>query len=88
MRMTRIGRKIEYFNSHAHVERDKILPPYSLSSDHFNSHAHVERDMIDLIINRKFKHFNSHAHVERDISMTPFTPSTKISTHTLTWSVT
>ena len=33
-------------------------------------------------------HFNSHAHVERDENATDNTNMVKISTHTLTWSVT
>ena len=34
-----------YFNSHAHVERDMLLPrEVNFSSSNFNSHAHVERD--------------------------------------------
>ena len=37
-------RTICYFNSHAHVERDKQTMGLSLQSFHFNSHAHVERD--------------------------------------------
>ena len=55
---------------------------------HFNSHAHVERD------NRKTPphfdnwHFNSHAHVERDFWELGILNAKKISTHTLTWSVT
>ena len=32
------------FNSHAHVERDKILDLLSCVQPYFNSHAHVERD--------------------------------------------
>ena len=32
--------------------------------------------------------FNSHAHVERDIQMLIYISTVKISTHTLTWSVT
>ena len=37
---------------------------------------------------QNFRNFNSHAHVERDkISLSP-TSVQKISTHTLTWSVT
>ena len=32
--------------------------------------------------------FNSHAHVERDMCGTNFGSGAKISTHTLTWSVT
>ena len=32
------------FNSHAHVERDPIIPFIGFSPINFNSHAHVERD--------------------------------------------
>ena len=35
-----------------------------------------------------FENFNSHAHVERDTNWIAQTNGTKISTHTLTWSVT
>jgi hypothetical protein len=35
---------ITYFNSHAHVERDKIAVLLSKNDKYFNSHAHVERD--------------------------------------------
>ena len=54
----------------------------------FNSHAHVERDLGTAFTPVMAGDFNSHAHVERDkIANTPsFVP--KISTHTLTWSVT
>ena len=55
-----------YFNSHAHVERDNMVPLNILSALHFNSHAHVERD------NEVLNLCNTN----------------KISTHTLTWSVT
>ena len=41
---TRIGRKIEYFNSHAHVERDYKFVSFRYDTENFNSHAHVERD--------------------------------------------
>ena len=55
-----------YFNSHAHVERDKYcLKNYPCVFD-FNSHAHVERDFLHLSSPLLFLHFNSHAHVERD----------------------
>ena len=33
-----------YFNSHAHVERDLIQFPNFWDIKNFNSHAHVERD--------------------------------------------
>ena len=32
------------FNSHAHVERDGMLPSEIEEMQDFNSHAHVERD--------------------------------------------
>ena len=32
------------FNSHAHVERDKVSSMFVKVYNHFNSHAHVERD--------------------------------------------
>ena len=77
-----------HFNSHAHVERDRRFSTASIIPTHFNSHAHVERD------NRKTPphfdnwHFNSHAHVERDFWELGILNAKKISTHTLTWSVT
>ena len=40
---------------------------------------------MDLIV---YKHFNSHAHVERDLQRVWNPMLKKISTHTLTWSVT
>ena len=54
----------------------------------FNSHAHVERDyqIITVIISKS--NFNSHAHVERDKLEGLIGASGRISTHTLTWSVT
>ena len=56
-----------HFNSHAHVERDLMADPMTMSRLNFNSHAHVERDSpddFDIII---VDDFNSHAHVERDL---------------------
>ena len=38
----------DYFNSHAHVERDEILSDCLNDGEDFNSHAHVERDRIVL----------------------------------------
>ena len=55
---------------------------------HFNSHAHVERDIVADYVNWAKKHFNSHAHVERDLLILSIALSSRISTHTLTWSVT
>ena len=59
--------KINYFNSHAHVERDKGVPETIYSKINFNSHAHVERDVFDGKEWNTEKNFNSHAHVERDV---------------------
>ena len=60
----------------------------SAAYTHFNSHAHVERDEMGLGKISDIKHFNSHAHVERDIQTKTENLDLKISTHTLTWSVT
>ena len=54
----------------------------------FNSHAHVERDNAGEEVKVRFVNFNSQAHVERDQGMERRIIMTKISTHTLTWSVT
>ena len=48
----------------------------------------MERDTICSAIVVEFFNFNSHAHVERDMCGTNFGNGAKISTHTLTWSVT
>ena len=56
--------------------------------ENFNSHAHVERDVSFLWCRFKTPNFNSHAHVERDASHSKFLLKLRISTHTLTWSVT
>ena len=55
-----------HFNSHAHVERDKLLPLFRSQLLHFNSHAHVERDYCFSTLALYHANFNSHAHVERD----------------------
>ncbi len=54
----------------------------------FNSHAHVERDLKPPAGVIYPWHFNSHAHVERDALCGVRFSLTRISTHTLTWSVT
>ena len=76
------------FNSHAHVERDKMTYKKAYEVLNFNSHAHVERDMYLLQHTLESIHFNSHAHVERDGHSVPMDKLAPISTHTLTWSVT
>ena len=77
-----------HFNSHAHVERDKIKSQVKNSRINFNSHAHVERDLWLMVYARYILYFNSHAHVERDILDYEEYTDKLISTHTLTWSVT
>ena len=57
-------------------------------SNHFNSHAHVERDLKRHRFMTEKINFNSHAHVERDFKFIGYHSYQKISTHTLTWSVT
>ena len=54
----------------------------------FNSHAHVERDPKSVYPCQRRFHFNSHAHVERDSYFKGVDNTLRISTHTLTWSVT
>ena len=100
----------DYFNSHAHVERDTIPFPFHIIIQYFNSHAHVERDLPIGVFSirpmlfqltrshgawlhffmllQAFVYFNSHAHVERDNNTFSILKQFKISTHTLTWSVT
>ena len=56
----------EYFNSHAHVERDQLIKICFACYINFNSHAHVERDFFDRYYHIISADFNSHAHVERD----------------------
>ena len=56
----------EYFNSHAHVERDVKGKEQEYLLKNFNSHAHVERDELGYGKGEQGADFNSHAHVERD----------------------
>ena len=58
--------RTEYFNSHAHVERDNTEFDTDNMVFNFNSHAHVERDIAKTISEELKTNFNSHAHVERD----------------------
>ena len=80
--------KISDFNSHAHVERDLTFEFSITLLSNFNSHAHVERDRQEMKKLYMNFHFNSHAHVERDKMIVKNVATLKISTHTLTWSVT
>ena len=70
------------------MERDKSQIVALEVTIKFNSHAHVERDDHAYADFHHCKHFNSHAHVERDLGQQTSVADTKISTHTLTWSVT
>ena len=65
----------------------KLNTYYRLKGD-FNSHAHVERDREKIKKIAPVDNFNSHAHVERDTVRIAGEKVLKISTHTLTWSVT
>ena len=76
------------FNSHAHVERDGSFFSYRNENRNFNSHAHVERDRFSYYRVEEKLNFNSHAHVERDEKVKIIVFHFRISTHTLTWSVT
>ena len=76
------------FNSHAHVERDGTHQKTIITEEDFNSHAHVERDGTHQKTIITEEDFNSHAHVERDDTMVVMLSISRISTHTLTWSVT
>ena len=49
--------KEDYFNSHAHVERDLVLAVNLFVIGNFNSHAHVERDDYLMIDNHCQKSF-------------------------------
>ena len=65
-----------------------IIVSLPLKYLNFNSHAHVERDICLAYFSFEKIYFNSHAHVERDFIKKLSDEITKISTHTLTWSVT
>ena len=70
------------------MERDQDAQNAGYKPCNFNSHAHVERDKIHYLFVNGIRYFNSHAHVERDFTGIVLTMPVKISTHTLTWSVT
>ena len=78
-----------HFNSHAHVERDSYLRLAPMQWANFNSHAHVERDGVHFVVQNlliKFQLTRSRGAwlgLKIDIQLPK-----KISTHTLTWSVT
>ena len=59
--------RTDNFNSHAHVERDRVEISIYTAIWYFNSHAHVERDFFTADPFAFHVNFNSHAHVERDV---------------------
>ena len=76
------------FNSHAHVERDKIgLRPIQFFAISTHTLTWSVTALLYLLV-QFLCHFNSHAHVERDYLAVTFRIIAVISTHTLTWSVT
>ena len=81
-------RRIKYFNSHAHVERDLPLLRCENGQRNFNSHAHVERDL-RLAACSSIGCISTHT---LTWSVTFYRcvkrRNRPISTHTLTWSVT
>ena len=70
------------------MERDIFASRNISLSYNFNSHAHVERDSAQTFVRDMVTNFNSHAHVERDLNFLTMKCIYRISTHTLTWSVT
>ena len=70
------------------MERDEVETDDTSICEDFNSHAHVERDRVMRTSRQQTAYFNSHAHVERDSCYIVNAHIIKISTHTLTWSVT
>ena len=79
---------LDNFNSHAHVERDRIVVTSQLFFLNFNSHAHVERDQRS---NGKTYAVCISTHtltwsVTNVVNLLEMYNT--ISTHTLTWSVT
>ena len=70
------------------MERDIYICLFGKNTYNFNSHAHVERDSWLMVYVCYILNFNSHAHVERDDTIIYICVFDKISTHTLTWSVT
>ena len=86
----KVGRMIfvDNFNSHAHVERDLsyyhllcVIGIFQLTRSRGAWHKLDSPKSL-------YTHFNSHAHVERDTPSIVVEEALKISTHTLTWSVT
>ena len=77
-----------YFNSHAHVERDRVSAIRNYGIMNFNSHAHVERDQLSqpILLNIQIStHTLTWSVTGKDFLKGKIN---KISTHTLTWSVT
>ena len=77
------------FNSHAHVERDRLKVATLQLMKGISTHTLTWSVTADPKSNsRSYGYFNSHAHVERDHKLIDPHWQLFISTHTLTWSVT
>ena len=81
-------RYTDYFNSHAHVERDHRYARCCLILVDFNSHAHVERDCCLAVAFRKADISTHTLTWSVTIGFYSYGICRCISTHTLTWSVT
>ena len=89
LRPAEIAPSARDFNSHAHVERDVFNPLFVCVMFDFNSHAHVERDFFVCTRSHSIFRFQ----LTRSRGAWPSNKNgksrfKKISTHTLTWSVT
>ena len=77
-----------HFNSHAHVERDGVSIPMTGNDSAFQLTRSRGAWQPILCYVYTVHYFNSHAHVERDRTQNEMYDLMRISTHTLTWSVT
>ena len=78
-----------HFNSHAHVERDTYNASAAPAAGAFQLTRSRGAWPSAADLRRAQAYFNSHAHVERDFNRSwTFQGRFRISTHTLTWSVT
>ena len=87
-KMFGVSSELPYFNSHAHVERDMFSRMLIHSLMIFQLTRSRGAWLSTINFYRSASDFNSHAHVERDYSPKPLYTAWRISTHTLTWSVT
>ena len=81
-------KRLAYFNSHAHVERDHITPVQKQDTEITTHTLTWSVTSVHTLSNWLQKYYNSHAHVERDYTTIFKRHFRWITTHTLTWSVT